>query len=862
MAHKLFDRQLAKARRENGEVDLVTLGELVASAYEEADRDRQRTDRSIALMIEELGDIHQRLVDAFEVIPEGIALFDADDRYVMWNSRYAEIYKASGNAIAVGNSFEGTLRAGLALGQYADAVGNEEAWLAARLARHREPSSTHEQHLAGDRWVRIEERRTANGGSVGVRVDITELKKREESFRLLFDSNPMPMWVVDLDSNKYLALNDAAVELYGYSRDRFLAMTMFDIRPPEDLAKFKQYIRKGDISQGTRIWRHQKADGTLIHVAVYGRSMPYNGHRARIAAVVDVTERVAAETKLREQKLQIDTAINNMTQGLLMFDAKSRLVLCNPRYIEMYNLSAEVAKPGCGLRELIMHRQRVGCFSGDPEKYCDELLACVAQGKSSNQVVELPDGRFIRVINRPMSDGGWVATHEDITDRRRAQRRIENLQYLAHHDPLTGLPNRAAFDERLSKMFASAERDVTKFAVICLDLDRFKEVNDVFGHAVGDALLVEIGERMEIALGGEFLARLGGDEFSMIIAGGVQPVALEDLTARMQAAAAEELIVDGHSIRSGVSIGVAIYPSDGSTAETLLANADAALYRAKREGRGSVRFFEAEMDRQARERREMQNDLYSAVEHGELQLYYQPQSRVDREVVGFEALMRWQHPTRGLILPDVFGPLAEESGLIIKMGEWFLHKACREAASWSAPLQVAVNLSSAQFQHGDLPNLIHGVLLESGLAPERLEVEITESVLIGDFSRAVSILHRVKNLGVRVVMDNFGTGYSSLSYLQAFPFDKIKIDRTFISNLEQNPQSAAIVRAVIGLARGLSLPVTAEGVETGEQLDFLARESCDEVQGFLIGKPLPIENYADLVGKPAVVKIDRAVATR
>jgi EAL domain-containing protein (putative c-di-GMP-specific phosphodiesterase class I) len=298
-----------------------------------------------------------------------------------------------------------------------------------------------------------------------------------------------------------------------------------------------------------------------------------------------------------------------------------------------------------------------------------------------------------------------------------------------------------------------------------------------------------------------------------------------------------------------LSIGVAIFPTDGNAAATILANADAALYRAKAEGRGTIRFFEADMDERLRERRALQHDLRSAIERGQLSLHYQPQVRMDGTPIGFEALVRWNHPVHGTVAPGSFIPLAEESGTIIPIGQWILREACREAASWPRPLQIAVNLSPVQFQHGDLPGVVHSVLLETGLAAGRLELEITEGVLIGDFSRAVSILRRLKALGVRIAMDDFGTGYSSLSYLQSFPFDKIKIDQAFIANLDRNVQSTAIIRAVIGLGHGLSLPVSAEGVETQEQMSFLVRESCDEVQGFLFGRPQPIDAYAELVGR-------------
>jgi EAL domain-containing protein (putative c-di-GMP-specific phosphodiesterase class I) len=326
----------------------------------------------------------------------------------------------------------------------------------------------------------------------------------------------------------------------------------------------------------------------------------------------------------------------------------------------------------------------------------------------------------------------------------------------------------------------------------------------------------------------------------------------------MLTAMAEDFVIKGQSLRTSISLGIGIFPVDGADAGTLVANANAALYRAKAEGRGVFRFFEADMDKRLRERRMLQQDLQSAIERNELTLHYQPQARIDGTIFGFEALVRWRHPTRGIIAPGTFIPLAEESRLIQPMGEWIMREACRQAASWPKPLQIAINLSPVQFRHGDLPGLVHSVLLETGLKPSRLELEITEGVLIDDFSRAVSILRRLKALGVRIAMDDFGTGYSSLSYLQAFPFDKIKIDQAFISNLEINPQSATIIRAVIGLARGLQVPVVAEGVETKDQLAFLAKESCDEVQGFLIGRPLPIAEYATLTARPPKA---RAAAT-
>jgi diguanylate cyclase (GGDEF)-like protein len=577
-------------------------------------------------------------------------------------------------------------------------------------------------------------------------------------------------------------------------------------------------------------------------------------HRFLVSEAALAEREVNLAEKTRELQCandHIDAALQNISQGLCMFDADGRLVICNEHYIHMYNLSADVIRPGCTLLDMLEHRRQRGNFVGNPSEYESKIKTAARNREQINVTVDLPDGRVVEVVNRPTADGGWVATHEEITERKRYEARIA---YLAHHDVLTGLPNRATFDECFATTLERARGSGEQFALVCLDLDRFKCVNDLFGHAVGDALLCEVANRLKATIGGAFLARIGGDEFIIIVTGTQLLDTTARLVERIVTALGDCIEVDGRKLTANASVGVAIYPNDATDGENLICNADAALYRAKAEGPGSYRFFEPEMDRQLRERREIQHDLTSALEKDEFQLVYQPEALMDGTIIGFEALVRWHHPTRGLILPSAFIPLAEDGGLIIPLGEWILRTACREAASWRSKALIAVNLSPAQFRQGDLPELVHAVLLETGLSPSRLELEITESVLIDDFGRGQAILRRLKSLGVKIAMDDFGTGYSSLSYLQSFPFDKIKVDRSFVSDLETNNNNAAIVRAVITLARSLNLPVLAEGVETEAQRLILDQEGCDQIQGHLIGKPLPILNYASIINSLQRVK--------
>ena len=467
------------------------------------------------------------------------------------------------------------------------------------------------------------------------------------------------------------------------------------------------------------------------------------------------------------------------------------------------------------------------------------------------------DGTMIdvEVIWRPIEFAKEPHMAIAVRDLRARKKAESNIHFLAHHDSLTGLANRNTFNAELEQQIAAHRADGplsgSHLAVLCLDLDRFKEVNDLFGHAAGDALLKKVGLcASKVLRKGQLMARLGGDEFAIIVPGLSDPMqasriaehVLEAVRGETEAASTGDAMVS-------TSIGVAVFPGDADDVTSLMSHADTALYRAKADGRGVYRFFETAMGDQVRERRRIEHDLRHAIARREFSLVYQPQARTsDQQIVGFEALLRWRNKERGTTGPDVFIPIAEECGLILPIGEWVLREACQEAASWKEPLSIAVNVSAVQLHSAHFSQLVHEILIETGLSPRRLELEITETALVRDFHRALATLRQLKNLGIRIAMDDFGTGYSSLSNLRAFPFDKIKIDASFIRSVHGNRQAATIVRAVLGLGRGLELPVLAEGVETAEELAFLNLEACDEVQGYLVGKPGPIELFSKHVG--------------
>jgi diguanylate cyclase (GGDEF)-like protein len=548
-----------------------------------------------------------------------------------------------------------------------------------------------------------------------------------------------------------------------------------------------------------------------------------------------VVRKLSQQHQMEKQRL--DTAVNNIPQGLVVYDKAARITVCNQRYIEMFSLSPEVAKPGHTMQDLIKHRKETGSFDGDIDEFCNAIIRDVALGKVTRQVTEAPDGRAIQIINQPLETGGWVATIEDVTERTRSEAQIAHL---AHYDALTDLPNRVLFRQQLERALIQL-RQGEQLAVLYIDIDEFKSVNDALGHSIGDELLKAVADRLRGCLREtDVAARLGGDEFAVIQTAVKYPSETAQLVETIYRAIREPYECASHLITADASVGIALASGDSTDLDQLLKNADLAMYAAKSAGRRTYRFFMPDMEVQAKVRHVLEMDLRQAISDGALEVHYQPcVSLQDNRITGCEALLRWRHPERGMISPAEFIPIAEETGLINRLGEWVLMTACAEAKTWPDDIKLAVNVSPVQFKSGTLALKIAAALAASGLPAARLELEITEAVLIRDDETALAILHQLRAIGVRIALDDFGTGFSSLSYLQRFPFDKIKIDRCFVNDIAEPDGSSYIVQAVVNIAAARHMTTTVEGVETKQQRDLLRALGCAEMQGYLFSAAKP-----------------------
>ena len=609
-------------------------------------------------------------------------------------------------------------------------------------------------------------------------------------------------------------------------------------------------------AQGAGAITRHAACGLLLAAAVVG-DIATSGWslRERLLLALVAVLAVAAGLLLRRDRLtdqrlaverrQLSIAVNNIPQGLVLYDASARIIICNQPYLDMFGLSPDVAKPGCSMQRLIAHRKETGSFDGDVDAFCNAIIQTVRLGKATRQLTEAPGGRAIEIINRPLKGGGWVATIEDITERTRAD---EKIVHLAHYDGLTDLPNRLLFRERLEASL-KAIRPGEQLAVLYIDIDEFKSVNDALGHPTGDELLKGVAERLRGCLKEtDVAARLGGDEFAVIQTAIKDRSETTRLVDEIHSAIRQPMECMGHLITTDASIGIALAPGDGADLDQLLRNADLALYGAKGDGRRTYRFFETGMDRRARARRSLELELRQAISDGSLEPHYQPVVNIeDGQISCCEALLRWRHPERGMISPAEFIPIAEDSGLINQLGLWVLNTACAEAATWPDHVRVAVNVSPVQFRSQSLALNVAAALAACGLPASRLELEITEAVLIRDDEAALDMLHQLRKLGVRIALDDFGTGYSSLSYLQRFPFDKIKIDRSFIRDLAGPGASSSIVQAVVNIAAASDMTTTAEGVETEQQRNLLYILGCTEMQGYLFSPAIPAADVRRLL---------------
>lgn len=805
--------------------------------------------------------------EAVNSLPHGIVLFDKERRVVFCNARYRDIYRLSPDRTKPGTSVGDLIRHRLALGLVTP--DDPENYVHERLSKP--VTSTDAINEFGDgQTIAYFIRPLSDGGGIAVHEDITERKalqrrleeqhalarKQEEELRvrnLQFDLaiNNMSQGLCFFDGTQRLIVcNQRYMEIYNLDparvRPGITLQEIVDLR--YEAGSFPDMTPDEYLVWRSNIAVSAQASDTIVKlknariIKIHHQPMPDLGW---VATHDDITDHVRIEENLEEQNQRFDAALNNMPHGLSMFDSDQRLIVCNRRYQEMYRLPAELTARGAGLKAIMDYRAATGQSPIDADGFYQEQARRSGSGSACSYKVTLNDGRTLQIDYEPMTSGGWVTTHQDTTEATRAEARVT---YLARHDSLTELPNRLQFRDVLNDALISVNCGDNKIALISIDLDQFKAVNDTLGHPAGDELLKAVSGRLRNCVRkSDIVARLGGDEFAIIRSEAADRQGLALLASRLIDSLSEPFRIGDDEVTIGTSVGIAIAPDHGQDFDTLLKSADMALYRAKSDGRGIHRFFEQAMDAKVREQRALEAELCKALANGEFEVFYQPLVNIaGREVVGFEALLRWRSPARGLVLPNVFIPVLEEIGLINEVGAWVLKRACTDAIQWPSQAKVAVNLSPVQFKSNRLGLDVCAALASSGLPAQRLELEITETAMLQDAATTLAMLRELKALGLSISLDDFGTGYSSLSYLQKFPFDKIKIDKSFVCELPNKEESLAIVRAIIRLADSLGMSTLAEGVETQGQFAILRKEGCVEAQGYLFSRPVTADQVAQL----------------
>ncbi|MGA2057232.1 MAG: PAS-domain containing protein [Bradyrhizobium sp.] len=841
---------------------IVTLAVLIGVGF--ATRYQIRLDKSqrdLRRLNEEISQQNVRFDAALTNMPGGLAMFDAEGKLTVWNERFVEIYRMPYELVRQGTSIHSIV-------EYCDQTTGRSLDVAAfvdNLRRKLRETGTNQAtaYLKDGRTISIVEAAIAGGGWVGIHEDITAQRAQTQ----LVAEKADELELMNARFNAALQHMSHGICLYGPDQRVVVANPRYAAiyRLREDQVKPGTHIRQilqARCENGTNFTvdfdayttvnvklateTQELADGRVVEIK---RQAMANG--GWLTTHEDVTAEKKSEKLLAEKAAELEvmntrfsSALDNMAQGLCMFDGEQRLTVWNDRYVELLSMPAHLLKVGTPLREILASRVATGMRKKpeDPEVKAKvkELLALPPDASRTD---ELLNGKIVLLSRQPMAGGGWVTLIEDITERRRAEAEIVHL---ARHDVLTGLANRAEFNSRLEEASRRLKRNGGSLTVMMIDLDRFKAVNDTLGHLAGDHLLSDVARRLQSTIRDiDVLARLGGDEFAIIQEGGAnQHEGAVALALRIIEAISAPFNLNGQEVEVGTSIGIAMAPEHAVEPDELLKRADLALYSVKSSGRNDFCLFRDEMLEIVNTQQSAERELREAIAQGQFELHYQPVVDVrTRELCGVETLVRWRHPVKGMIAPDNFIPLAESTGLIVPLGEWILQKACADAANWPEQVKVAINISAIQFKKGNLFEVILATLVKSGLQPERLELEITETSLLENQEAHLTTIRQLKNLGLSIALDDFGTGFSSINYLTIFPFDKIKIDKSFTKGVLSRGDCKAVVASSLALAKGLGIITTVEGVETEEQLDYMRAAGVELAQGYLFGKPVPISEF-------------------